>query len=408
MRACLVLLAALAFLAEAPAKAGPAKDEGPLIVDKCGAADPATERECYSDALDARLAAAGAPGALALLDRIASLDPDVRRDGHMHAHRIGIGALKSPAEVGRVFASCTPGWQSGCYHGVIQGYFLIAGRDGTGVTAQSVDALCADYRGTRADLLFQCTHGLGHGLAMFHGHDLPRALDSCDLLSRAGEREMCHAGAFMENIVNATHPHNAGGEAKKVAAVDHSAHGGHAQHAAATPPPVFRALDPADLHYPCSKMDEKYLIPCYTIQTSAMLHHAGQDVARVAAECSKAPEKARATCFHSLGRDVSTLALGDSGKAVALCTLAETGFRPACHRGVVESIVNMNADPSEGIPYCRAVPDTESKLACYTSVGLQALVLPDGEAKREKACKSAEPDLLDACLGKPASAGGGA
>ena len=68
--------------------------------------------------------AEGARPALDLLDRIAALDPRVRRDGHRYAHGIGIAALSSPDRVSAVFASCTPGWQSGCYHGVIQSYFL--------------------------------------------------------------------------------------------------------------------------------------------------------------------------------------------------------------------------------------------------------------------------------------------
>ena len=193
-------------------------------------------------------------------------------------------------------------------------------------------------------------------------------------------------------------------------AAGHSGHGQHDHHGAASAgaapaKPPFRALDPADLHYPCSVLAEKYLIACYTIQTSAMLHHTKQDVARTAAECSRAPEKARATCFLSLGRDVSTLALGNNAEAVRLCGLAEAAFRPMCHRGVVESMVNMNADPAEGIPYCKAVPEAESKRACYAAVGLQALVLPDGETRREQACRAAEPDLLEACLGRPAPVG---
>jgi hypothetical protein len=409
-RFALFLFAALAFLAAAPASAQPEKSEGARVIEKCRANDLDKERLCYSAAFDSRLASGGAAGALRLLDSVAALDEDVRRDGHMHAHRIGIAALKSRSEVGPVFASCTPGWQSGCYHGVIQSYFLIAEREGAGVTGESVDALCSDHRGTRADLLFQCTHGLGHGLAMFHRHDLPKALASCDLLARPDEREMCWAGAFMENIVNATHPHGAAPapSAKAKAPAGHAGHEGHGGHGQHHPPAsaaaAFKALDPADLHYPCSKMDGKYLIACYTIQTSAMLHHSRQNVARVAAECGKAPERARETCFLSLGRDVSTLALGDDGKAVRLCTLAEATFRPACHRGVVESIINMNASPAEGIPYCRAVPDRAGKLACYTAVGLQATGLPNGQALRDQACKAAEADMVEQCLGRPSAA----
>ena len=84
-------------------------------------------RTCYTAVLDERLASGGPASALQLLDRLAALDPDVRRDGHMYAHRIGISALKSPSEVGRVFATCTPAHQSGCYHGVIQSYFMAVG-----------------------------------------------------------------------------------------------------------------------------------------------------------------------------------------------------------------------------------------------------------------------------------------
>ena len=365
--------------------------------------------------LDERLAGSGPAPALQLLDRLASLDPDVRRDGHFYAHRIGISALKSPAEVGRVFATCTPAYQSGCYHGVIQSYFIAAERDGGGVTKESVEALCGDYRGKRVDLLFQCTHGLGHGLAILRRHDLPEALVACELLGRQDEREMCYAGAFMESLVNATHPDHVVAPKEKAAvprtgndvASDRSGPGGHDHHGsagAAPAKPPFRALDPADLHYPCSAMAEKYLIACYTIQTSAMLHLTKEDVARTSAECSRAPEKARTACFVSLGRDVQTLSRGSNSEAVRLCGLAEAAFRPVCHRGVVGSMVNMNADPAEGIPYCRAVAEAESKRACYTTVGLQALTLPDGASRRERACRAAEPELLEACLGRPASA----
>jgi hypothetical protein len=400
--------------ARVPAKAP--KDPAVQAVQRCRSPNFEKEQTCYTAALDERLESGGPAPALQLLDRLAELDADVRRDGHMYAHRIGVSALKSPSEVGRVFATCTPAYQSGCYHGVIQSYFMAVERSGVGVTAESLEAVCADHRETRKDLLFQCTHGLGHGLAILRGHDLPDALGACELLGREGEREMCYAGAFMETLVNTTHPGHvavpgekaAVARGGKVAAADRSGPGHHDHHgaakaAAAPAKPAFRALDPADLHYPCSALAEKYLLACYTIQTSAMLHHTKQDFARTAAECGRAPEKARTTCFVSLGRDVSTRARGDNAEAVRLCGLAEAAFRPACHRGVVGSIVNMNADPAEGIPYCKAVTEAESKRVCYSIVGQQALVLPDGETRREQACRAAEPDLLEACLGRPPS-----
>ena len=426
LRAALVLLGALLTV---PLAAGlvqrPSAPADPVrqVVQSCDSARVAAERDCYESALLARLREEGAGAALVLLGRLADLDDDVRRDGHMYAHGIGLAALSSPDQVGRVFASCTPAWQSGCYHGVIQSYFLATRRAGAALSTASVDALCADYRGREGQywLLFQCTHGLGHGLTMFHGHDLRLALTSCDLLSRQSERESCYGGAFMENIVNVTHPHHVadGGDggsghdghadhsAHAAPAADaHAGHGDHSAHGAA-PAQIasaapWRALDPADLHYPCSVVDAKYLDACYTIQTAAMLYHTRQNVGRTARECGRAPERVRRTCYESLGRDLSTIAGRDVRDAVRLCDFADAPFRPACNVGVVQSVINMNTDPAEGVPYCRAVTDSPSKRACYIVVGQQASGLANGAERREQACARAEPAFVDICLGREA------
>src|SRR5688500_702172 len=250
----------LATIGGKPAAAPP--DPARAAVERCRGPDGDRLRSCYESLLLDKVRAEGARPALDLLDRIAALDSRARRDGHMYAHGIGITALSSPDQVGRVFASCTPGWQSGCYHGVIQSYFLATRSAGAELSTASVDALCEPWRGEGGNpwLLFQCTHGLGHGLTMFHGHDLPRALVSCDLLSRPYDRDNCYGGAFMENIVNATEPHHAAAPAAPSAQAaqpaagghdahgdhgDHGAHGGHSGHGqAAAAAERYRALDP--------------------------------------------------------------------------------------------------------------------------------------------------------------------
>ena len=389
----------------------PPPDPARAAVEACRGPDGDRLRRCYESILLDRVRAEGARPALDLLDRIAALDPRARRDGHMYAHGIGITALSSPDQVGRVFASCTPGWQSGCYHGVIQSYFLATRSGGGELTTASVDALCGPWRGEGGNpwLLFQCTHGLGHGLTMFHGHDLPRALLSCDLLSRPIERDNCYGGAFMENIVNATNPHHApapsaqaaaGGQSGHDGHGEHGAHGGHGAHGTAAAAAPYRALDPNDLHYPCSTVADRYLDACYTIQTAAMLHHSGHDVRRTARECGRAPERVRRTCFTSLGRDVSSIAANDYREAVRLCGLAEAAFQPACHIGVVQAVINMDANPEAGMAYCRIVPAGESKRTCYDVAGRQAMLMVDGQALRERACRSAEPEFVHVCLGE--------
>ena len=351
--------------------------------------------------------ASGPRAALRLLDKLAAGDPAVRRDGHMYAHGIGIAALRSPDEVSEVFANCTPAYQSGCYHGVIQSYFLATQRSGGALTTARLDAICADYRAdpNRYTLRFQCIHGLGHGLTMFHRHHLPTALKSCDLLSDRWEREHCYAGAFMENIVNATEPHHNADDpagqaghhnahAPSPAGLAKSAHGHHSPLAAAPFPP----LDPADLHYPCSKMAEKYLDACYTMQTSAMLFQSEHNVARAALECGRAPAKYRKTCFVSLGRDVSGIAQGSPAEASRLCSAATDSHSAECDAGVVQSVINMNADPAEGLAYCRALPTAPRKAACYRAVGLQAITLPQAKERLAQVCRLVERPYRPVCL----------
>ena len=402
------ILAALAFAAfasAAPPAQAQAQPAGPAeaAFERCRSDDFAAERGCYESALHERLAQSGAGEAVAMLDRLAALDEDVRREGHMYAHGIGIAALRSLDEVGPVFASCTPDFQSGCYHGVIQSYFLALQRGGGEVTTETIDALCAAWRGPPVNsfLLFQCTHGIGHGLTILHGHDLPRALADCDLMSREWERESCYGGAFMENVVNETHPHHLIAEGTQAVPAGHGPHD-HGDTATAS---TWRALDPDDLHYPCSRMEAKYLNACYTIQTAAMLHFTNQDHGRAAAECALAPERVRDTCFVSLGRDLSGIAAVDPAEAVRLCGLAEASYQPTCHAGIVQSLVNLNTRSEIGLAYCRLVP-ADSKRACYRAVGDQAAILPDGGERRQAACASAEPGYAEACLGVPPAEAG--
>ena len=169
---------------------------------------------------------------------------------------------------------------------------------------------------------------------------------------------------------------------------------------------AWRPLDPDDLHYPCSVVAERYQDACYTIQTAAMLHHSRHDVSRTAAECGRAPARLRRTCFVSLGRDVSAIAGTRLAQAVRLCGLAAEAFEPACHEGVVQALINMDGNPADGVPYCRAIETAASKENCYDIVGRQALGPPDGEARREQVCRGAEPAYLEACLGRETTTAG--
>src|SRR5690606_20446047 len=129
-------------------------------------------------------------------------------------------------------------------HGVIQSYFVDhAARHGSHLDVATVDGLCAAQRGDEGEqwLLFQCAHGMGHGLLMLAGYHLPTALEWCDLVSDPWERESCYGGVFMENIVHVTMPHHTGRPpAAPAASQAHADHGdmGHAAGQPADFPPL--------------------------------------------------------------------------------------------------------------------------------------------------------------------------
>src|SRR5690606_26023321 len=95
----------------------------------------------------------------------------------------------------------------------------------------------------------------------------------------------------------------------------HTAHAGAAQgetqhahaggHASAAEREPFPALDPADPLYPCTALDDRYLVACYQMQTSAILARNGGDIQATARACDRAPEQYRGQCYLSLGRDIS-------------------------------------------------------------------------------------------------------
>jgi hypothetical protein len=325
-------------------------------------------------------------------------------EGHVLTHMVGIRGYRGAATVAESFAQCTPIHQSGCYHGVIQAYFDEVRQDfgPAGLDADRMDAVCAPYGGAEGDRwqYFQCLHGVGHGVMLVHDNHLPRALASCDLLSGRWEREVCYGGAFMENVMGVVAPHH-----DHVAGTpdpdhhaghdDHHAHHDHHDHAAEP----FPAIDPDDLHYPCSVLDERYRMACYDMQTAAMLHLLDGDIAATAAACRRAPDPIlRSVCHRSLGRDINAITNGVHARSAELCALAAPEDRGACHTGVVKNVIDVTADPAAGLAYCAVVAGGPESQACYRAIGEQTAVLLAGPPDRRRFCDALDDPGRTACL----------
>jgi hypothetical protein len=385
-RSKLVALAGLAVVTAAAAGFGVSK----MLVGPSGGAGADcrdlggdARTNCYTQLLSHRLATSGVRDAVAMLDALAAADRDIAEHAHEYAHGLGIEAYGRSTDIVGTFDACGDGFSSGCRHGVIQAYF--ESRDH--VTKSEVEALCQPFKGATASrwVLFQCVHGMGHGLTMFHGHDLPRALTDCDLLSDGWDRESCYGGAFMENVINATTPHH---PASKLAA-----HGSH--HETVVP---FKAIEPKDPLYPCSIMAERFLHACYQMQTSVMLNLNQGDIGDAAKSCARAPGAMRAVCFQSLGRDATSYTNRDPKKTVDLCHKAREQDRAACYFGAAKALVDWTATTDAALEFCRIVRDESGGPTCYRALGEEVATLLAGIPEREEQCSRAQhPTAVAAC-----------
>lgn len=350
---------------------------------ECSASSGDARQACYSRVLSDRLNKRGLAEAVKTLDALAAADPGVAEHAHEYAHGIGIEAYAKSPDITTTFAACGDGYSSGCRHGVIQAYFESRHQ----VTQPEVEALCQPFKGPNQSrwVLFQCVHGMGHGLTMFHGHDLPRALTDCDLLAEGWDRESCYGGAFMESVINVTTPHH---PASQLAAQSH-------RHTAAT---TFKAIDPKDPLYPCSIMADRYLHACYQMQTSVMLNLNHGDIGAAARSCERAPAQVRPVCFQSLGRDATSYTARDPQKTVDLCHKAREPYRPACYFGATKALVDWTATTDAAFAFCRLVANEAGGPTCYQALGEEIATLLATAPERDQQCVKAEEEwAVEAC-----------
>jgi hypothetical protein len=405
----------------------PAGDISRWVRRECGSRFR-NKQACVERTLVALIDQTGIGRTMEVLDTLVNVDGDVRFNAHALAHGLGIAAYRTPETLAATFSACPPSQMSGCYHGVVQGYFLSLARQGRLPGTPELDSMCEPHRGTTF-LFFQCAHGMGHGLMAVHDNHLPMSLDGCDLATDRFIRESCYGGVFMENIVRISHPHHTaeghagtqgghgGHDAQPAAGDGHAAHGGqaaaghdeHAGHGAAQQAGAhggmqhteWKALDRDDPLYPCNAVAAKYQEACYMMQTSAILYFNGGDVAATARACEQAPESMVALCFGSLGRDITALASQNHARSLELCGraagLAAGRGQMWCTLGVVQNLVNLAADPDEGLRFCRAVAGADAKRQCYRTVGEMISTLVNAPAQRGESCQAAEPEYVAVC-----------
>jgi hypothetical protein len=341
----------------------------------------------------------GARAALDTMERLATQDPLIRAKGHQLAHAVGRYAMEKRKDLA-VIGECTPRFQSGCFHGVLEGYFLQGGT----IDRASVGSVCAE-RGVRGFERMECWHGLGHGLMVHHAGDFRQALAVCDGLQAAQPRRECHDGIFMERAIRAigATPINVGDGP----GIGH-AHGaeGHHEHAAAS-----RSMAPQDgiglltakiagrraRDQLCSGLDAAHQPSCWAYQALVLLWKHWMSPPTALHGCDAAPAGAVASCYQGFGKQMGGMTTGDVPKMIDACRQGDPAHVTDCLMGGVEYFTDLDWNIEPGIAFCSQVPDG-SKPRCYEMIGARLMLAhPDPEPVRA-ACRQVEPAYVRACL----------
>lgn len=310
------------------------------------------------------------------LDSLAVLtrnDPGLELLGHQVAHALGRFAVAQRNYDASVFAECRPTFLSGCYHGVLEGW--MAGHPDA--NAAALRGLCASPAMLRLPpyAFRECAHGLGHGLAGMHGHDVFAALPDCDAaLPGDLERRECYDGVFMENVVFSQ------GEGAMNVGDAMAAHHQHAQ----GDRKLVRDDDPA---FPCDSVSNATLAPsCWAYQPVLFFHAYHGDMTRILRACDAAPAGSVGACYRGIGKQTVGRLAEQPDSVARLC--ARSPQAAECIRGMVEFYVDLEWKADSAFAFCAGVP-AGVKDACYRAVGERVAWIDPSPAALSSACSAA-------------------
>jgi len=323
-----------------------------------------SEQTCFEQAYGNIAFYQGPKAAFRLIEKqyAGGADPSCHRVVHM----VGAATLtRNHGNVARTFAEGSSLCWSGYYHGVLERAFAsVKSYDAKSLAAKS-RALCSDPK-VRASswLTYQCLHGLGHGLMITTGLQLPLALDVCRRLDGAWDQTACKGGVFMENFI--------------------TSYGGKS--------PYVRDDDPL---FPCDWVREADKYTCYQQATTRIIRVVGTDWAKIAKTCSRAERRWVTTCFGSLGQNASSLGFRKPSNIIRTCAFARPyGGERECIRYAAEDIAGTYSGGEQASKLCvRTFSNLQG--SCYEAIGRMLRHLRNTPAARRAECRSIANSTAD-------------
>jgi cytochrome c553 len=319
---------------------------------------------CYRQAFGNVAYREGPEKALSLLGTDDQTMPGVHADCHQISHWVGHAALAHyHGNAAKALAHGAMTCNSGFYHGVIERAFAGLPRNEVVKRARQ---LCTTKAVTKEEfLLYQCVHGLGHGLMIYSGDDLFWSLRACHKLQTNFDRVSCTGGVFMQNLAPGMI--------------------------------TSRFLKKNDPIYPCNAVAERDKVYCYLMVTSRILTVDKFNWRKTASWCRKSERGWVATCFQSYGRDASGFSHYVPAKTIHLCSFAGRDAGE-CLYGAARDYGNNYAGGKEAANLCELAL-RKYRGRCFEGVGtILGALNRYGEQRRAACAEVTPPEYRRACL----------
>lgn len=310
----------------------------------------------------------GVRQAMDSLRALSRRDTTLDAGGHMIAHALGRFAIANNGHDPAVLAQCTPAFEAGCYHGVLEGYMMSLPQ----VEPAKVADMCASYDkpGASRVTAVECAHGLGHGFLEHYGYALDESLRGCDAFTSTELRGECYDGVFMENSVHGLgmHSMNVGDNAvaMQMGSMKHMDADEHQM-------THFRA---SDLQFPCDSIGAVYQPSCWSYQPLVIVNLTHADFAKTLEACASAPTASQARCYQGYGKQSMAWFGWDEHRVISMCIRAGA-HTDECLAGGVEALIDREQAPAGALKFCDAAPSA-SRDKCVAAVQARAADLDVG------------------------------
>jgi mono/diheme cytochrome c family protein len=325
------------------------------------------DSKCYEQAFANIANEEGPKESLRQFDEAIKTPGPIEANCHRIVHAIGAGGLAHfDGDVGKAFVAGSASCTSGYYHGILERSFLGIEEEELGPASRR---FCAGPQIRTSEFIaYQCVHGLGHGLMIYTGYDMPLSLKTCDRLATEWDQRSCTGGVFMENLQTSYGTRS-------------------------------RWLKDNDLIYPCNAVAERHKYYCYDLMPSRVLQATGYNWAKTIAHCRRADRNYVDTCFQGMGREASGQTRLDPVRILQICSGARV-YANECIHGAAKDMTYTDVGARRAKVLCNTAPNRHRDY-CWAGIGSILGSFDAATEKRKAACDGATPSprFRRACYG---------